>query len=93
MVILKYTKQLFCVGRHMKNTKVDYDRFFDNSSSRESLMQFIEKEISGKELLNNIWSEDCRIETKKLLSQGVKKARSNAAKALGRRGYSKPYFM
>ena len=65
--------------------RISWERFFDNTSSRESLMEFVEDKRSFKWLMENCWEEDCKIQVRRMKAFGAKKARVNARRALAKR--------
>lgn len=70
---------------------VNYERFFENTSSTEAFLECLEQKINFKKLLNQCWNYDCKKEVKKLIFNskkiGYEKVRKNCMKAVNRRGY------
>ncbi|RDJ35023.1 MAG: hypothetical protein DWQ19_09315 [Crenarchaeota archaeon] len=67
--------------------QVNWDTFFENTSSREALMEFAEGG-SWNAFYRELWDEICQTEALRLKKKlGVKIARAYAQRELNRRGY------
>ena len=60
---------------------IRWNKFFENTSSRESLMNFAAGG-SLAELQHNLWDRDCLAQAYKMRKLRVKKARSRARRVL-----------
>jgi hypothetical protein len=58
--------------------KINWSKFDENSSERDAVLMFAGRIYSFKELILSIWSQDAKIELKKLKKLGAIKARKRA---------------
>ena len=67
---------------------IKWTTFFDNTSTRESLMDFAEGQTNLKELESGCWPKETKTEVHKIRSKfGLKRGRIEAKRALIRHGY------
>lgn len=67
---------------------IKWTTFFDNTSTRESLMDFAEGQSNLKELESDCWPKETKAEIRKIRRKfGLKQGRIEAKRALIRNGY------
>ena len=74
----------------MRQMKVQWKHFFENSSTQEALCDFVKGKLSFEQLKKQCWSIKCKEQVDKLkfvTHFNLKKAQDSAAKALARRGF------
>ena len=74
--------------------KINWECFFDNSSTREALLDFAYgNKISFKNFSEECWTNDCKNQIKLLSRLGYKKSVKRAQRALVLRGYCKKEYL
>jgi hypothetical protein len=72
--------------------KINWECFFDNSSTTEALIYFAYTKYSFKTFSQDCWPNECKMYIKMMSRIGYKKSRARAQKALVSRGYLKKEF-
>ena len=67
--------------------KINWDIFFDNSSTCESLCEFVAEKKTFKWLSDSCWPLKCKDAVKKMKRRGYKKSIRAAKKALSKLDY------
>ncbi len=65
---------------------ISWTKFFENSSSTDALIDFVEGGSTEK-LKKDCWDKECKLQVNKIKNIGVIKARQLARKALKREVY------
>lgn len=67
-------------------TRINWEPFWENTSSREELCRFAEGESSLREFGSHLWTDECKAEFKKIKRLPVSMARKRAKEAARRHG-------
>ena len=70
-----------------KGSPIVWERFDDNSSSRDALFDFIAYKKSTTWLMGECWDKECKAQVSKMKKLGADRARRCARRAMNRRGY------
>lgn len=68
--------------------KINWEIFFDNSSTVDAIIDFINGNYTFKQFENACWTKDCKIAIRCLKSRGYKKSFRSARHAIKKFGYS-----
>lgn len=70
-----------------QRSTIQWGSFFENSSSTDALCEFVEKRIKTfKELEENCWTAECKIQVREMKKLGLKIARQRTRRTLRRQG-------
>lgn len=71
---------------------VYFEKFFDNSSSRDAFFDYISGYITLRKLKDYCWAYDCKQEVSKLITiqktYGKKNVRKRCVQAINKRGFT-----